>query len=317
MNVKNFLKNAILFLLLQPFAYLLFLIIWGHVAPLSISKNLRYPIGGNGHLHSRLMDARTHEDVDILFLGSSHAYRGFDPRIFAACGIQTFNLGSSSQTPIQTEILLGRYLSKLNPKMIIYEVYPGTLSNDGIESAADLIANDRIGRDLINMSLALDHIGIYHAIIFKLFREMFGEDRNYTEAVFKGVDTYIPGGFVERELAFYKHPDVFPPRPIEFNKNQQDAFERIIKKLNQEKIKVVLVQAPIAHELYVSHINNPDIDRYYSSLASYFNFNETLKLSSTDCFYDPHHMNQNGVEIFNHSLLNILQNKMGFGCPSG
>jgi len=78
--------------------------------------------------------------VDILFLGSSHSYRGFNPQYFS--GYKTFNLGSSAQTPIQTNLLLKRYLHQLNPKTIVYEVYPISLSIDGVESSSDIIAND-------------------------------------------------------------------------------------------------------------------------------------------------------------------------------
>ena len=79
------------------------------------------------------------KNVDVLFLGSSHAYRGFDPRIFRKRGYSSFNLGSSAQTPSQTKVWLKRYLKHLNPKIVIYEVYPGTFSSDGIEASLDLV----------------------------------------------------------------------------------------------------------------------------------------------------------------------------------
>jgi hypothetical protein len=311
--MKTFIKNICLFLLLQPLIYLLFLEIWGHVVPVSLCKNLKFKQGGYGHLHRRIMELKTYGPVDILFLGSSHSYRGFDPRIFAACGIKTFNMGSNSQTPIQTEILLGRYLSRLKPKMIIYEISPGIFANDGIESGLDLIANDELGSDLAYMVFKLSHIRLYHSMIFKFFKEAMGEDPNFTQAVMRGKDTYISGGFIERELSYYSTHEIFPPVAIEFKKYQQDAFERILRGLKNKGIEVVLVQAQVVPALYESHITNPDIDRYYKKFADYYNFNEILNLSSEEYFYDRDHMNQKGVVIFNQALLDILQREKTFG----
>ncbi|NHW60088.1 hypothetical protein HA378_33495, partial [Escherichia coli] len=75
---------------------------------------------------------------------SSHAYRGFDTRVFSKNGISSFNLGSSSQSPINTQVLLKQYLDRIKPKMIVYEVYAGTLSADGVESSLDMLSNNKI-----------------------------------------------------------------------------------------------------------------------------------------------------------------------------
>src|SRR3972149_6768649 len=40
------------------------------------------------------------QNYDLIFLGSSHCYRCFDPFVFQKFGLTTYNLGSSSQTPI-------------------------------------------------------------------------------------------------------------------------------------------------------------------------------------------------------------------------
>ena len=73
--------------------------------PVWLNNNLIYKQRG-GHLHSRLLEINKHQNVDVLFLGSSHAYRGFDTRIFKESGIASFNLGSSSQAPVQSLLLL-------------------------------------------------------------------------------------------------------------------------------------------------------------------------------------------------------------------
>ena len=63
----------------------------------------------------RFNEVRLYENLDILFIGSSHAYRTFDPRFFNSMGLRTFNLGSTAQTPLNTYYLLKIYAKSLNP----------------------------------------------------------------------------------------------------------------------------------------------------------------------------------------------------------
>ena len=283
---------------------------WDLIFPLNITKNLNYKIGSYGHLNSRVKDLITYGDVDILFLGSSHAYRGFDPRVFKKYGIKSFNLGSSNQTPIQTEILLKRYLNSLNPKIVVFEAFPGVFSSDGVESAMDLIANDKIDYQTIKMALDLNHVKVYNTLICGMIRDLLNLDSDFVEPerIQKWKDTYIKGGFVEKEISFFENNEVYSLKKWDLVKYQKDAFERIIKKLTKLKINVILVQAPITKERHNSYSNNSEIDSYFKSLADYYNFNDILNLPSTTYFSDSDHLNQYGVEIFNKSFIDILKN---------
>ncbi|MBL0340159.1 MAG: hypothetical protein IPP71_04090 [Bacteroidetes bacterium] len=146
--------------------YFVGLLCLGFFAPPYLRKNLIFPIGGYGHLNSRMQDVKNVNNVDILFLGSSHAYREFDTRIFKAQGYKSFNLGSSGQTPLQTVVLLKRYLHSLHPKLVVYEVYPATFTFDGVEAAIDLIANDRVGWDTYKMAFSLNDILTYNTLLY-------------------------------------------------------------------------------------------------------------------------------------------------------
>ena len=120
--MKQFLLKLLLF---APFAVLFYVgmvILWGELAPVPLKKNLIYNRGTFGHTFSRLGEAKHTTNVDVLFLGSSTAYRGFDTEFFREQGLKTFNLGSSSQTPTQPHLLLKKYLDGLHPKLVVYEV---------------------------------------------------------------------------------------------------------------------------------------------------------------------------------------------------
>ena len=111
---------------------------------------------------SRLKEANDHGPVDILVLGSSLAYRGIDPRQFAAAGYTLFNLGSSSQTFIQTEVLVERYLDRFDPELIIIEVDPWPFHTEGVESAVDLIANGSLDLELLKMTCRVGNIKTFN-----------------------------------------------------------------------------------------------------------------------------------------------------------
>lgn len=306
--MKYFIKSILVFSLFLSVFYTFTLFIWGQYAPSSFKPNLNYPRGSWGHLYSRLMDIKNVGKVDILFLGSSLAYRGFDPRIFEASGITSFNLGSSAQTPIQAQVLLKRYLRQVKPKLIIYEVEPETFSIDGVESALDIIANDKNDLNSIKMAFEINHIKVYNTLIYAFIREGFNLNSSYKEPIIKGEDKYISGGFVEKENRFYKQVK-YQTKNWNYNENQFIAFNEIINLLKDNRIELIIVNAPITPSLYRSYVNNNVFDSLMSSYSDYYNFNEILKLNDSLHFNDAYHLNQNGVELFNYKLIELLKEK--------
>ncbi len=305
----HFTKKISFFLLFAGLFYVIFLAVCVKFFP-SFAKNVNYRIGSYGHMYSRIQDLKSYGKVDVLFLGSSHAYRGFDPRIFKSNGIRSFTLGSSSQTPIQTEILARRYVDILQPKLVIFEVFPDVFEADGVESSLDLIANDTIGWDTFKMALTLKHLKTFNTLLYGLFRQIFLLDSNFVEEKKRGEDEYISGGFVEKSMSYFDNSETFKEKKWEFRSYQKEAFERSLFYFKGKDIDVVLVTAPVTKELYRSYTNNEEIDSYFENICAknslckgYYNFNEILDLDSHLNFYDKHHLNQRGVEIFNKSLI--------------
>jgi hypothetical protein len=302
-----FLKRSILFIVYSFFFYASFVFLWTVFVPGDVPINVKYIIGAYGHMNSRIKDLATVENVDVLFLGSSHAYRGFDPRIFSRFGIKSFNLGSSSQTPIQTEILIERYLRSLNPELVILEVFPTMLTIDGVESALDLVTNDKNDLMSLKMAFGLQNILVFNTLIHATIIDLLDWDDYYTEPVQKGKDTYIKGGYVEKHTSASVINDTYPSTTREYLKIQEKVLERIINKLKKLNIDTIIVQAPVTRAYYDSFSDNSEIDSYLRSLADYYNFNDILELSTSRYFYDSHHLNQDGVEIFNRTLIDILK----------
>ncbi|HET8860549.1 hypothetical protein [Marivirga sp.] len=313
--MSKFLKRLTFFVFILLPGYVFIIALTHLYAPANFKLNIKFKKGGNGHLYTRLREANTTKNIDILVLGSSHAYRGVDPRIFYKAGYRLFNLGSSSQTHIQTEYLVKQYLDKLNPKIVLYEVYPNTLQNDGFESFIDLASNCQNPFELWKMAIKINKIPAYNTWIASLIDFNLNEYESFSELSKNKLDTYIAGGYVEKQIDTFSHKkQVFQNRLITPKKYQVDAFENVLDYLNQQNIKIVLFQAPITKDYYQTIENRKELDKFYQQYVDneyvnlYINFNnKDHTLNDNFHYYDKHHLNQEGVEIFNKMLIEEIE----------
>jgi hypothetical protein len=304
-EILKFIKSLFIFGIVAILGYVVLVCIWGEFLPEQWRKNLNYKTGSGGNVYSRLEEAKTYGNTDVVFLGSSHTYRGFDPRIFEKHGYRAFNLGSSSQTPVQTLVLVNRYIDQLDPEVIIYEVYPGSFTGDGVESALDLIANDKNDLESIKMALKTKHIKVFNTLIYGFFRDLTGLNKGFKDTVNAGNDRYISGGFVESDVKYYKNA-AQPEKLLEFKDMQFKSFEKVCNEIKSRGIRLVLVEAPVGKEFYKAYKNKDVFDKKMESLGDYYNFNEIMEVDDSLHFYDAHHLNQIGVELFNEKLIDLI-----------
>ncbi len=306
----KFIKNIASFICFAVISVIIILNLWVSFFPSKAHQNLNYRIGAGGHMYTRLQEVENFPAVDILVLGSSQAYRGFDPRHFSGRGLTMFNLGSSSQTPMQTEILVKEYIDHLSPSMVIYVVSGRSFSSDGVESATDIIANSRLNLEGFTGALKTKNLIVCNTLLVKAWRQMFRLDQNFTEPRVKGKDAYISGGFVERELSFYANDQNFPAQQHIFRLDQVTAFESTLTLLENRGIEIIIVHAPIVSGRYNSYTNNDELDHFLKAQGfPYYNLNHSLSFSSTRHFFDSTHLNQVGVDYMNEQFLDILHNE--------
>lgn len=304
--MNNFLKRAIGFLAFSLVIYLFLLFSFGLYSPRFLKKNLIVPRGSQGFMNTRLKDVDTTRNIDILFIGSSHSYRGYDPRIFQRNNLRVFNLGSSAQTPLQTEWLLHRYLKQLNPKLVVIDVYPYLFANDGVESSLDILSNGRIDASVNSMVLRVNNICTYNTYFYCLFRQIFNLDTGYKESPSKGLDTYVMGGYVEKKVYPRKKPLLQRSLSIELEGKQFDALARIVAELKTKGIDYVLVQAPLPKYTYNTYTNNDSFDSTIQVFGPYINSNKLLDLPN-EMFLDDNHLNQDGVSRYNDTLIKLVK----------
>ena len=303
--MRYFSIQLIKFLVLGAVVLPVAIILWGELAPSQIKSNLKYRRGYPGHLFTRLQEVKEFGAVDLLFIGSSHAYRGIDPRYFSAQGIISFNLGSSGQTPLQAEILLDRYLEDLNPRLIVFDVSPSSFY-DGIESSFDLLSNDIIDGSSLQLALQQQHLGVYVTLFYAWYRQLLKRDIGFKEEVRRGSDEYISGGYVASSAPVY-HQQQQDERTWELSDQQLSKLSQILMKMKSKGINVLLVRAPVTASLFNSYTNNEYPDSILFEKGHYINFQNKVELLDTTHFYDARHLNQAGVELYNRELLKQIE----------
>lgn len=189
--------------------------------------------------------------------------------------------------------------------MIVYEVYPETFTLDGVESALDIISNDRNDFYSLEMAFKLHHIKTFNTLIYATSRDLLNLNKDVKEPVSKKKDTYIPGGYVEKATA-YNHHFQYAENSIQIKDDQLDAFEKVLSQAKENNIPVVLVMAPITKSMYSKYTNIAYFDSTMKSHSDYYDFNKIISLNDSLHFFDGDHLNQSGVELFNRTFIEKL-----------
>lgn len=244
--MKSFLFKTTMFVIITVVLYILFIFIFSNVFPSFLNQSF-YKIG---YTSNRIQDADKIKNIDVVFLGSSHAYRGFDPKKFS---FSSFNIGTTAQTPIQSYILIKKYLKQMKPKLIIYEVYPEVFEISGLESQLDLLSNSPINTDIIYTTFEFFNIKAFNLLILNFLNHNLLE-KPITKQGRNNSERYYSNGYVESKKQTFL--------PIAINngkwmplKKHLKYFKKGLNFLKQNQTKVLLVFAPITKREYNSYEN--------------------------------------------------------------
>lgn len=256
--------------------------------------------GGNSYRKFR--EFRADSVHDVVFIGSSHAYRGYDPALFTRRGWSAFNLGTSGQGPLNTYHIVRTHLNPSNTRLLLLDVYEGAMEQDGLESTSDLTQNLVDDRAAVAMALALkDPRGVN-----MLTLRFLTKDRG----PFFADSTYRPGGYSVRTDSVRGRLHYVRGRPLKLNADQVGYLERTLEHCADAGIPVVLVNHPYPwqsdREKHVAfNAMLGDLARRYR--VPYLDFAYKHTLDDEDHFYDHNHLNQAGVERFNAALIPALE----------
>lgn len=300
--MKAFLRKFILFLLLVPVVWILGLFAYVKVIPGFMQTNVRVNFYRNFNTYT-FKDIDTVKNVDILVAGPSSGFRSFDPRIFGQAGARTFIMGSSAQSPVQTEYLVNKYLDKIKPKMFVYVIDMQSFSSDGAEGWLFLMNNiTHYDGGFLKNVMETKNLILLNTLTYNMVAGLFSKP----EPAKYDFESYVSNGFVQYNTP-YRDTSVFSvtysKAKCEFGDNQKLAFERIINAVKERNIPIVFVQTPIAHQFF-DRVSNPDeFDKYIQSHSGIHYINCNYSNFTDHEMWDVIHMNQSGVDKFDHLLI--------------
>lgn len=257
----------------------------------------------------RFHEIEKYHDVDVVFIGSSHSYRSFDPRIFDSLGLQTFNMGSRNQNLVNSYYLLKDHLHKLNPRLLLIEVYWDILGGTGLESYFDLAENYPSNLTLVEMLWGLRDIRAADALLAR-WLEVNRPPYAATAVNLMPKDRYVGRGYVEKDPSYDDSIRVSPYRDA-INRSQLRYLADMIKMAKDQGAKVALVVQPLPGKRLAALQNREEVTRRMQTFAKshdvpYLDFNELMNLRDDSLFFDSNHLTQHGVELFDHELIRQL-----------
>ncbi|QQR85761.1 MAG: hypothetical protein IPJ76_14290 [Flavobacteriales bacterium] len=260
--------------------------------------------GGNTYRKFREFDPAKHYDVVVI--GSSHAYRGYDPRIFREQGLDMFNLGTSSQTPLNTHALLKEFITEANTGLIVLDCYENALALDGLESAADLSQNVTSDAAVLRMVASMHDPRVFNMFTVRML--MRNEPAAYVDSF------YVEAGYSMNTDSAHDAIDYGLDRTLELGARQPEYLVKCIRYCQEQGIPIVLVTHPLPQAS-----NHPRHEAFHDIVDSVaqatgveyidYAFKHGLPLHDRHHYYDHNHFNQAGVALFNPKLIEDLRGK--------
>jgi len=264
------------------------------------------------------------QTIDIVFIGSSHCIRSFNPSIFdEITSLYSYNLGTPGQSSTTSYFVLKEVLRFHKPKIVIQEIsYRGF-------SAKNQLVNGSYNFDFMKMSrnkldFFFNGFKFSESLTFLFpsfrFRNNLGYVINYLYTGKKAEkakeDTYKGKGFISRNhsvtLNELKNNNIYEKKPFNaarLNKKHLKYLEKTVGLCKKNKIQIIWVTAPLP-KITISKIRHSSkIYPFFKNLADqyrvpYLNYyaDEKIKFIDTSDFQDTHHLNRNGAKKLSTDL---------------
>lgn len=301
-----------------------------------INELFRYLLIDDTNSYTRTMMHELYhqeENIDVLFLGSSHCYRSLDPRITDVIfDGNTFNGGTSLQGLDGTCALLKEAGKYNDLKKVYVELYYGipleTFSTRDDLTAVYLIS-DYMRPSLNRIQLLLnagtpDHLFNSFVLGRREWEKLF--DINYMlrlnekkrsaayinhEYITSSADAYLGKGYVESSEVWGENSNYLRSVNFAFNKNyiSEDCkkyLKKIIDYCQKNNIELAFFSAPMS-DFFLASFGNYDyyiqqVNEFLSEYGvPYYDFNlcktDVLDITGNDLM-DSGHLNGNGAEKF-------------------
>lgn len=274
------------------------------------------------------------DTMDVLFLGSSHATRTFNPALFEeARGVQSMNLGTPGQGAFESIAIYSHVRQTQSPKVVVYELYFRMFEEESFmkqlfvdyiipyfspETIRTMRQNLSPGyRFCYDIKLLRYQTFFYADVNSRVKALLNGTDIEENEEKLKPTETYCKGfyniNYSVKDEELYDtnnladHTSYMLP-------SQLDLLKKFLQVTQEDNVTVVLVTAPLpqpsleqVHNYGETHDTFAEIAEEYG--VPYFDYNvinQEEKLVENNNFRDDNHLNNSGAEIISHDLIRRL-----------
>tara|TARA_B100000795_G_scaffold269928_1_gene261168 strand:- start:65 stop:925 length:861 start_codon:yes stop_codon:yes gene_type:complete len=261
-----------------------------------------------GDTYARFLEFNEKSASDIIFTGSSRAYRGYDPLIFDEVGVSSFNLGSSAQKMPNTALIISHLLNSENTSKIVLELYPNGFTDDISQSDFDLITNVKDDKLAVKIALKAKDPRLVNTYLTRLLFSGFNSDLPID-------NEYVSRGFCKSDSVM--SDETYKDLELKYSKDNSNNFniqgirhlDSIANHCKNENIELILVTSPVSdfysqknHSKLILSIQ-PILDDYN---LRYLDYSQNTNFNTKDDFYDASHLNYTGVKKFNEILIKDL-----------
>lgn len=275
--------------------------------------------------------------LDLVFLGSSYSYRSFDPEVFDnILGINSFNMGSPLQKPVESYYVLKETLKYQKLSMVIMDINWGVFNKDKY-------FNTKLW-NFDNMKFSINKIGFllnvfdidqyfyaafktmrYHENTDKLVKNILGIEVSNNINIQSYLEKYKGKGFIidESVVDVDTIENIFKgysknPKKYHWDEKQLKYLDKIVKLCKKENIELVFVTAPLSPAYlnlydtywydyeYIKEEAYKISEKYGVKYLDYNSINKEEKLVTNKDFSDSNHLNYNGAQKISKHLANYL-----------
>lgn len=312
-------------------------------------KFFRYILIDDTKSYTRVMIHEMYEqdNIDILFVGSSHCYRSFIPEILdREIGENTFNCGTSAQKLDGSYALIKEASKKNDIKRIYLELYYDCafdVPKERTQLTQTYIISDYLKPSLNKLSYLINASGKEHysnsfivarrrsanlydldsikniitkkrSTVYKEYKYDYLQSKNEWYAG-KG---YVANNEIIQNWNYYL--------PVGYNKINTDkisddwkkTLDDIISFCKKKDIELIFVVAPMSNYLLCGASNYDEYINIVKSICNkhnieYYDFNlckEEFFPNTSELFKDEDHLNCYGAELFSQLFADFVNNKI-------
>lgn len=245
--------------------------------------------------------------IDILYLGSSHAYSSFNPYLIADETSLNGYVFATQQQPIWiTYYYLKEALKYQKPKYVVLEVHMAIVQNtDYAEEQVNRDAIDKMKMsknkiDAINISVEEEKLSYYLNIIkyHSRYKELNWVDFK-TVFLNYSIDNKGYTSLPEKDYTFEYDNNIVTEDTLKISDKNEIYLNKIIELAKDNNIQIIFVKTPAKYteEEYkkLNHINSIADENKVLFINYIKNIND-LELVFENDFYDEGHLNGKGSD---------------------